>query len=59
MTSSTNLKHGVIVEDYYGHQGALYKDQKVLIKEIKSERIKIETTTGKIYWLDSKYVTIS
>ncbi len=59
MTSTTNLKYGTVSKDYYGHQGALYKNEKVIIKEITSKRIKIETFTGKIYWLDTEYVTIS
>ena len=59
MTSTTNLKYGTVSKDYYGHQGALYKNEKVIIKEITSKRIRIETFTGKIYWLDTEYVTIS
>jgi len=59
MTSTTNLKYGIVRKDYYGHQGALYKEEKVIIKEITSKRIKIETFTGKIYWLDAEYITIS
>ena len=59
MTSTTNLKYGTISKDFYGHQGALYKNEKVIIKEITSKRIRIETFTGKIYWLDTEYVTIS
>ena len=59
MKSTTNLKYGTVSKDFYGHQGALYKNEKVIIKEITSGKIKVETFTGKIYWLDSGYVTIS
>ena len=59
MKSTTNLKYGTVSKDYYGHQGALYKKEKVIIKEITSNRIKVETLTGKIYWLGTEYITIS
>lgn len=59
MTNTTNLKKGTVTKDYYGHQGALYKNEKVIIKEITSNKVKIETLTGKIYWLGSEFVTIS
>jgi hypothetical protein len=59
MTSTTNLKYGTISKDYYGHQGALYKNERVIIKEITSSKIRVETLTGKIYWLDTEYITIS
>jgi hypothetical protein len=59
MTSTTNLKYGTISKDYYGHQGALYKNERVIIKEITSNKIRVETLTGKIYWLDTEYITIS
>ena len=59
MINSTNLKFGNVTKDYYGHQGALYKDERVIVKEITSKRIKVETLTGKIYWLNSEYITIN
>jgi len=58
MTNITSLKYGLIARDYYGHQGALYKNEKVIIKETTSKKIRVETLTGKIYWLDPEYVTI-
>ena len=59
MTSIKNLKRGLMAKNYYGHQGAIFKNQKVSIKEITSNKIKVETTTGKIYWLDLEYVIIN
>ena len=59
MKNTTNLKYGKVSKDYYGHQGALYKNEKVIIKEVTSTKIKVETLTGKIYWLKAECVTIS
>jgi hypothetical protein len=59
MTNTVNLKHGIIAKNYYGYQGAIYKNKKVFIKEITSNKVKVETNTGKIYWLDSEYLIIN
>tara|TARA_B100000519_G_C14212490_1_gene423321 strand:- start:1176 stop:1355 length:180 start_codon:yes stop_codon:yes gene_type:complete len=59
MKNTTNLRYGKVSKDYYGHQGALYKNEKVIIKEVTSSKIKVETLTGKIYWLSAEYITIS
>ena len=59
MKSTTNLKYGNITEDYYGQTGALYTGDRVIIKEIKSDKIKVETLTGKIYWLSPNIVNIT
>jgi hypothetical protein len=59
MKSTTNLKYGIITSDFYGHSGAIYSGDKVMIKEIKSDKIKVETITGKIYWLNPDMVNIA
>lgn len=59
MKSTTNLKYGIITSDFYSHSGAIYSGDKVIIKEIKSDKIKVETITGKIYWLNPDMVNIA
>ena len=47
----TNLKYGIITKTFYGHQGALYEGDKVIIKEISTKGIKVTDFGGRIYWL--------
>ena len=59
MKSTENLKYGTVAKNYYGHNGAIYAGDKLVIREIKSKKIKVETMTGKIYWLNSEIVKIT
>jgi len=59
MKSVTNLRYGIIAKDHFAHNGALYGGDRVIIKEIKSDKIKVETLTGKIYWLIPDMVNIT
>ena len=59
MKNTTNLKYAKVFEDYFGHNGAIYKGETVIVKEIKSDKIRIETMTGKIYWLNPKILKIT
>jgi len=59
MKSIPNLKYAKITKNYYGHNGAIYAGDKVIVKEIKSEKIKIETMTGKIYFVSPDIIKIT
>tara|TARA_R100001015_G_C4593444_1_gene148779 strand:+ start:543 stop:713 length:171 start_codon:yes stop_codon:yes gene_type:complete len=54
----TNLRYGVIKKTFYGHQGALYEGDKVIIKEITSKGIKVTDFGGRIYWLKDSDITM-
>ena len=58
MTNTTNLRYGVIKKTFYGHQGALYEGDKVIIKEITSKGIKVTDFGGRIYWLKESDITM-
>jgi len=45
-----------IVKDYVGHDGALYKGDVVIIKEVTSKKIKVTDLSGRIYWLKPDFI---
>tara|TARA_R110000787_G_scaffold10382_1_gene35247 strand:- start:249 stop:428 length:180 start_codon:yes stop_codon:yes gene_type:complete len=58
MKNLKSLKYANVTKDYFGHQGALYKGDKVIIKEITSRGIKVIDLVGKIYWLNSTDIKV-
>jgi len=48
--TAKNLKYAILKKDYFSHRGALYKGDKVIIKEITSKGIRVEDLSGRIYW---------
>jgi hypothetical protein len=57
-TNTTNLKYAIVKQDYFGHQGALYNGDKVIVKEITSKEIKVTDLGGRIYWLKTEIIEI-
>ena len=57
-SSLTNLKYAIVLKDYFGHQGALYTGDKVIVKEITSKGIRVTDLGGRIYWLKSEIIEI-
>jgi len=58
MKNLKSLKYANITKDHFGHQGALYKGDKVIIKEITSRGIRVIDLVGKIYWLNSTDIKV-
>ena len=58
MTNMQNIKKGVIVQNYYGHEGALYKGDIVMIKEFTSKKLRVTDLSGKLYWLKPEFIKI-
>jgi len=59
MSNTTNLKYAIVKKDYFGHQGAIYKGDRVIVQEITSKGIKATDLGGRIYWfspLDIKII---
>jgi len=58
MKNLTNLRYGIITKSFVGHQGALHKGDKVIIKEITSKGIKVTDFGSRIYWLKQSDITM-
>ena len=59
MNDTTNLKYAILKKDYFSHKGALYKGDKIIIKEITSKGIRATDLGGRIYWFkesDIKFI---
>ena len=54
-----NIKKGVIVRNSYGHEGALYKGDIVMIKEFTSKKLRVTDLSGKLYWLKPEFIKIT
>jgi|TARA_R100000084_G_scaffold105569_1_gene63104 hypothetical protein len=50
MKNTTNLRYAILKKDYYGHNGAIYKGDKVIVKEITSKGIRVTDLGGRMYW---------
>ena len=50
MKNTTNLRYAIVKKDYYGHNGAIYKGDKVIVKEITSKGIRVTDLGGRMYW---------
>ena len=58
MKNTTNLRYAIVNKNYYGHNGAVYKGDKVVVKEISSKGIKVTDLGGRVYWFKDKDVTL-
>ena len=58
MTNTTNLKYAIVKKDYFGHQGAIYKGDRVIVKETTSKGIRVTDLGGRIYWFDPSDIKI-
>tara|TARA_R100001443_G_C3284771_1_gene161293 strand:- start:69 stop:263 length:195 start_codon:yes stop_codon:yes gene_type:complete len=58
-TNTQNLKKGTVLKNYYGHEGALYKGDIVILKEITSNKLKVTDLSGRLYWVSSDIIKIN
>ena len=58
MKNTTNLRYAILNKDYYGHNGAIYKGDKVIVKEITSKGIRVTDLGGRIYWFSESDITL-
>ena len=58
MTNTQKIKKATVLKNYYGHEGALYKGDIVILKEITSEKIKVTDLSGRLYWLTPEILKI-
>ena len=58
MTNTLKIKKANVVKNYYGHDGALYEGDIVVLKEITSEKIKVTDLSGRLYWLKPEFIKI-
>tara|TARA_R100000152_G_C6747065_1_gene170640 strand:+ start:619 stop:798 length:180 start_codon:yes stop_codon:yes gene_type:complete len=58
MKNTTNLRYAIVNKNYYGHNGAVYKGDKVVVKEISSKGIKVTDLGGRVYWFKDKDITL-
>tara|TARA_B100000519_G_C14213120_1_gene423612 strand:+ start:1210 stop:1389 length:180 start_codon:yes stop_codon:yes gene_type:complete len=58
MKNTTNLRYAILKKDYYGHNGAIYKGDKLIVKEITSKGIKVTDLGGRIYWFSEADITL-
>jgi|TARA_R110000822_G_scaffold129646_1_gene265862 hypothetical protein len=56
MKNILKVKRAILVKNYAGHDGALYKGDVVVLKEITSKKIKVTDALGKIYWLSPDFI---
>jgi hypothetical protein len=52
------IKKATILKNYYGHEGALYKGDIVVVKETTSKKIKVTDLSGRLYWLTADFIKI-
>jgi hypothetical protein len=58
MTNTQKIKKGTVIKNYYGHEGALYKGDTVILKEITSTKIKVTDLSGRLYWVSPNIIKI-
>tara|TARA_Y100001963_G_scaffold126053_1_gene178206 strand:- start:888 stop:1070 length:183 start_codon:yes stop_codon:yes gene_type:complete len=58
MKNTQKIKRAKLLKNYYGHEGALYKGDVVILKEITSEKIKVTDLSGRLYWINPDFIKI-